>query len=165
MKLSRHMAPLLLATLVAVSAPVCAQTVPAPAPDTTASASNAGATPLAGDAVYKAFHGEEGIQRIMDDFIVRITTDPRIKDRFANANLARLKLLLVQQVSYLIGGPQTYTGRAMKTTHEGMGLQNGDFNALAEDLQLSMDKEGVPFRAQNKLLAKLAPMEHQIVPR
>ena len=53
----------------------------------------------------------------------------------------------------------------MKTTHEGMGLQNGDFNALAEDLQLSMDKEGVPFRAQNKLLAKLAPMEHQIVPR
>jgi len=127
------------------------------------SSNTAGAAPMAGDDVYKAFHEEAGIQRIMDDFIVRVTTDPRIKDRFANANLVRLKLLLVQQVSYLTGGPDTYSGRDMKTAHAGMNLQSGDFNALAEDLQLSMDKEGVAFRAQNKLLAKLAPMEHQIV--
>ena len=161
MKLSHLVAPMLAVSLFG-AAPSFAQMAPAaPAAD---GASNAGATPLPGDAVYKAFHGEEGIQRIMDDFIVRITTDPRIKDRFANANLVRLKLLLVQQVSYLTGGPQSYSGRDMKTAHEGMGLKNGDFNALAEDLQLSMDKEGVPFRAQNKLLAKLAPMEHQIVP-
>jgi hemoglobin len=32
------------------------------------------------------------------------------------------------------------------------------FNALAEDLQFVMDAANVPFRAQNKLLAKLAPM-------
>lgn len=135
-----------------------------PAVGTGMPASNsAGAAPIPGDNVYKAFHEEAGIQRIMDDFIVRVTTDPRIKDRFANANLVRLKLMLVQQVSYLTGGPDTYSGRDMKTAHAGMDLKNGDFNALAEDLQLSMDKEGVPFRAQNKLLAKLAPMERQIV--
>ena len=127
------------------------------------SSNAAGAAPIPGDNVYKEFHEEAGIQRIMDDFIIRVTTDPRIKDRFANANLVRLKLLLVQQVSYLTGGPDIYSGRDMKTAHAGMDLKNGDFNALAEDLQLSMDKEGVPFRAQNKLLAKLAPMEHQIV--
>ncbi len=123
---------------------------------------NAGATPIQSDAVYKAFHEKEGVARIMDDFIPRITSDPRIKERFTTTNLPRLKLLLTQQVCYLIGGPCEYTGRDMKEAHASLGLKNLDFNALAEDLQLSMDKEKVPFSAQNKLLAKLAPMQHVI---
>jgi hemoglobin len=130
-----------------------------------AASPNAGATPIMGHAVYKAFHEKEGIQRIIDDFIVRVTTDPRIKARFDGANLTRLNLMLVQQVCYLTGGPCDYTGKDMKTAHQGMNLRDGDFNALAEDLQLSMDKERVPFNAQNRLLAKLAPMEHPIVTR
>ena len=56
-----------------------------------------------------------------------------------------------------------YSGKDMKAAHEKMGLRNMDFNALAEDLQTAMEKNGVASRAQNKLLAKLAPMEHQIV--
>ncbi|HEY3800665.1 MAG TPA: group 1 truncated hemoglobin [Caulobacteraceae bacterium] len=144
--------------------PALAQdTAPMGAPMAAPSSPNAGATPIAGDAVYKAFHEKDGIQRIMDDFIQRITTDPRIGRRFNGANLDRLNLLLVQQVCYLTGGPCEYTGRDMKTVHASMGLKNDDFNALAEDLQLSMDREQVPFWAQNQLLAKLAPMQHQIV--
>jgi hemoglobin len=140
--------------------PVAAQdTAPMAAP----SGANAGATPIEGDGVYKAFHGKDGIQRIMDDFIIRVTTDPRIKQRFDGANLPRLNLLLVQQVCYLTGGPCDYTGKDMKTAHAQMNLHNDDFNALAEDLQLSMDKERVPFNAQNRLLAKLAPMQRPIV--
>jgi hemoglobin len=125
----------------------------------------AGATPIAGTATYEAFHKQEGIHRIMDDFIVRITHDPRIERRFEDANLDRLKLMLVQQVCYLTGGPCEYGGKDMKSAHAGMGLRNDDFNALAEDLQLSMDREGVSFAAQNRLLAKLAPMQRVIVTR
>jgi hemoglobin len=128
-----------------------------------ASPNPAGAEPIVGDSIYQAFHGKEGIQRIMDDFVPRITSDPRIKDRFATTNLDRLKLMLVQQVCYLTGGPCQYGGRDMKEVHASLGLQNLDFNALAEDLQVSMDKEKVPFAAQNRLIAKLAPMQHVIV--
>lgn len=139
------------------AAPAAADSgAPAPSP-------NADATPIAGDAVYRAFHGKEGIQRIIDDFIKRVTTDPRIERRFKDANLDRLNLLLVQQVCYITGGPCEYTGKDMKSAHAAMGLRSDDFNALAEDLQLSMDKERVPFNAQNRLLAKLAPMQHDIV--
>ncbi|MGA0603230.1 group I truncated hemoglobin [Caulobacter sp. KR2-114] len=128
-------------------------------------ANPAGATPIEGDATYKAFHEKDGIQRIMDDFIQRITHDPRIERRFTDANLTRLNLLLVEQVCYLTGGPCEYGGKDMKSAHAAMGLRNDDFNALAEDLQLSMDKEGVSFAAQNRLLAKLAPMQRAIVTR
>jgi hemoglobin len=114
-------------------------------------------------AAYRAFHEKEGIDRLTDDFVARITTDPRIADRFTNANLVRLRLELKAQFCYLLDGPCTYTGKDMKSAHEGMGLQNRDFNALAEDLQKAMDKERVPFWAQNQLVAKLAPMEHAVV--
>jgi hemoglobin len=141
------------------AAPALSQETMAPASDANA----AGATPIKGDAVYKAFHEKDGIDRIIDDFVVRITTDPRISARFKNANLIRLRLELKEQVCYLVGGACTYTGKDMKSSHAGMNLRNSDFNALAEDLQFSMDKEHVNFRAQNQLIAKLAPMQHVIV--
>lgn len=46
-----------------------------------------------------------------------------------------------------------------------MGVTNKDFNALVENLQWAMDKEGVPFAVQNRLLAKLAPMQRKVVER
>jgi hemoglobin len=125
--------------------------------------SPAGADPIEGESVYEAFHGKEGIARIMDDFVPRIVADPRIGHRFKDTNLDRLKLMLTAQVCYLVGGPCEYTGRDMTEVHKGLDLTNADFNALAEDLQISMDKEKVPFRAQNRLLARLAPMQRVIV--
>ncbi len=145
------------AALLLIAAPAMAADAMAPG--------NAGATPLKGDATFKAFHGKEGIQRIMDDFVPRIAADPRISERFVGANLPKLNLLLVEQVCYLVGGPCEYGGKDMKSAHAAMGLQNADFNALAEDLQISMNKEKVSFPAQERLIAKLAPMQRAIVTR
>jgi hemoglobin len=44
-----------------------------------------------------------------------------------------------------------------------MDISKGDFNALVEVLQASMDAQGVPFATQNQLLARLAPMHREIV--
>jgi len=126
-------------------------------------ANPAGAQPIAGTDVYKAFHEKAGIDRLIDDFVVRISTDPRIAQRFQGANLDHLRMELKAQVCYLVGGPCTYEGKDMTSAHAGMALQNRDFNDLAEDLQKAMDKEGVGFQAQNQLLAKLAPMQRAIV--
>ena len=123
----------------------------------------AGGAPMAGDAVYKAFHERAGIERVAGDLVDRAVADPRIGAHFKDTKLPRLKHLLAQQFCYLTGGPCDYTGDDMKVVHKGLALKDSDFNALAEDLQLSMDKEGVPFRAQNALLAKLAPMERKVV--
>jgi hemoglobin len=112
---------------------------------------------------YNAFGKLDGITRIVDDGVDRLLKDDRIKSYFASANIPRLKQLLSQQFCALLNGPCTYQGRDMKETHASMGLHNADFNALAEDFQLAMDDFKVPFREQNKLLALLAPMQHDIV--
>ena len=46
-----------------------------------------------------------------------------------------------------------------------MTVGEADFNALVEDLQIAMDRKGIPFRSQNKLLAVLAPMHREVITR
>lgn len=126
---------------------------------------NAGAAPLASRATFEAFHRRDGLQRISNDFVERDLKDARIKDAFAAADLVRLKRTFAEQLCYLLDGGCAYTGRDMAAAHKGMGLQNADFNAVVENLQHAMDDEHVPFRAQNVLLAKLAPMQRAVVER
>ena len=127
---------------------------------------NVGAAPLAdGGKTFRAFHGRGGVQRVADAFVERNFVDPRVKGVFVDADKARLKRTLGEQICYLLDGGCAYTGRDMTASHRGMGLQATDFNAIVENLQASMDAEHVPFAAQNRLLAKLAPMERPIVER
>lgn len=126
---------------------------------------NADATPITDPSVWQAFHGKEGVDRIVETLVERNFADPRIKDFFAAADKVRLKRTLKEQFCYVLGGGCDYTGRNMKDSHKDQGATNKDMNALIENLQFAMDKEGVPFGAQNKLLAKLAPQQRDIVER
>ena len=124
---------------------------------------NAGAKPRTDPALFAAFHGKDGVGRIVDDMVDRAVADPRISEIFKNQDLVRLRRTLKEQLCYLMDGGVDYSGRDMKAAHKDMGIQDADFNALVEDLQHAMDKERVPFRDQNKLLAMLAPMHRDIV--
>jgi hemoglobin len=112
--------------------------------------------------VFDQFGGEPGLVALMDDFMQRLLADPRTQPLFAQADHALVKRHLVEQFCAILGGGCAYTGRDMRTTHAGLGIDRGGFNALVEDLQQSMDAQGIPFRAQNRLLATLAPMHREI---
>lgn len=130
-----------------------------------ASNENAGAAPLESRDVFAAFHGQAGIDRIVDDLVDRVIVDPRIEGIFRASDLIRLRRTLKEQFCYLLGGPCDYTGRDMVEAHKDQGITMREFNALVESLQLAMDTEGVPFAMQNKLIAKLAPMQRDVVTR
>ena len=66
---------------------------------------------------------------------------------------------------YVLGGPCHYTGRDMASVHRDMGAQIAQQNAQIEDLQKAMAEEQVPVWAQNRLLARLAPLERVTVTR
>jgi hemoglobin len=126
---------------------------------------NAGAAPVAGPELLAAFHGQAGVDRIVDDLVARAVVDPRLEEIFHATDLERLRRALREQIGYILGAGTDYTGRDMKTAHKDQGINTTEFNILVELLQQSMDKEGVAFRAQNRLLAKLAPMKRDVVTR
>ncbi|WP_084625034.1 group I truncated hemoglobin [Erythrobacter cryptus] len=126
---------------------------------------NAGAAPYASGALVAAFGGREGIVRIAARTVELSEADPRIAAIFASHDMVRLKRTLGEQLCYLIGAGCDYTGRDMRSAHADMGLTKADLNALVENLQAAMREAGVPFAAQNRLLAKLAPMAREVVTR
>lgn len=114
---------------------------------------------------YKDFGEKAGIERLMRDFMEGLLADPRTQPFFEGQNKERIILQLTDQICYALEGPCEYGGRPMRATHQGLGIQREQFNALVEVLQTSMNKAGIPFRSQNRMLAVFAPMERDIVTR
>ena len=117
----------------------------------------------ADDATYRGLGGEQGLKKIVATLVTLIQADARIKESFADTDMKKLALRLEEQFCVLSGGPCVYKGDPMVETHAGLKVTNAQFNALAEDLQIAMERQGVPSHVQNKLVAKLAPMQREIV--
>jgi hemoglobin len=131
----------------------------------TQSPANAGAVPFKGESMAKAFGGQDGIRKIVDWFVDINTADPRIEAIFRKLDMVRLRRTLFEQFCYLLDAGCAYTGRDMKSSHKDLGTTRADLNALVENLQQAMRKSKVPFATQNRLLAKLAPMDRDVVQR
>lgn len=121
--------------------------------------------PAAGSQVFADLGGLAGVRRIVDDLLTIALQDTRIAHTFEDVDMERLARMLTDQFCMLTGGPCRYEGDDMKEVHAGLELTNAHFNALAEDLHEAMIRNGVPVSAQYALLAKLAPMQRDIVTR
>lgn len=121
------------------------------------------ASALAENSLYDDMGGKAGMDRLVDASVDRYLSDPRIKDIFDESNIDRIRAELKDQFCMVAEGPCEYKGHDMTVTHKGLHLTNANFNALVEDLQLAMDAQGISFPTQNRFLARLAPMQHQVV--
>lgn len=132
--------------------------------------------PYTEDSTYQGLGGKEGIRQIVDTFLTLVLADPRIKDSFADFDIPQINRRLQEQLCEFAGGPCKYTGqyrdktmdgvgtvRDMKTVHQDLKITNAMFNALTEDLQVAMEQHHVPSRVALKLVARLAPMQRDIV--
>ena len=114
-------------------------------------------------SLYDRLGGKPAIQAVVDDFIGNVAADARINQRFAAANIPRLKTMLVEQICEASGGPCKYTGQSMKVAHAGMKITDAEFGALVDDLVKSLDKFKVGAQEKNDLLGALGGMKGDIV--
>lgn len=142
-------------TLGAVALPTFAQTSPAQGNPTQSTAAN--------DSLYQALGAKPGLEALMGVFVAGLKADGRIGAQFKDTKSSYLQEQLVDQFCVVSGGPCTYKGADMKTSHANMEITKNQFNALVEVLQVAMDKQGIPFATQNQLLARLAPMHRDVI--
>src|SRR6478752_155450 len=114
-------------------------------------------------SLYERLGGKAAITAVIDDFVGRCAADARINGKFVRTDVPRLKASLVDQVCEATGGPCTYTGRDMSTTHHGMSVTAGEFDALVADLVATLDNFGVPEAEKSELLGVLGPLRSDIV--
>jgi hemoglobin len=146
---------MMVAALAAMSLTACGSK---PKQDTTGGGGGA-----QGASLYDRLGKQDAIKAVVDDFVANVAADARINAFFANADIPHLKQMLVDQICMATGGPCKYTGKDMKTAHQGMNVKGSDFDALVEDLKKSLDKFKVGDKEQQELLGALAPMKGDIV--
>ena len=113
--------------------------------------------------LYDRLGGQAAISAVVDEFAGNVLKDERINKKFAKSDANRLVTNLKAFVCKATGGPCEYTGRDMKTSHKGMGVTDGEFSALVEDLVKALDKFKVPDKEKNELLGALGGMKGEIV--
>lgn len=119
--------------------------------------------------IYERLGGEEGIRTVVEDAVLnRIAADPKINAFFFNegVDISITINCLVDQLGFLTGGPQIYPNdncRDMKTSHEGMGVSDQDFNDLAGHFVMALTDAGVAQADIDVIAGALTDMYPDIV--
>jgi len=117
------------------------------------------ASPETQPSLYERLGGIYSIATVVDDFIDRIMNDPRINTNPAvneahhKVPPAGFKYLVTEMVGWASGGPQKYTGRPMRESHEHLNITPKEWDAFMDDFQQTLDKFGVPAAEQAELKA------------
>lgn len=121
------------------------------------------ASATATKSLYERLGGEAAISAVVDDFAGRVLADTRINAKFAKSDATRLVTNLKSFMCSATGGPCKYDGQTMKAAHKNMGVTQGEFGALVEDLVATLDKFNVPAKEKGELLGALGPLGPDIV--
>jgi len=115
--------------------------------------------------LYDDLGGKTVMDQVVSDMLDLALSDPQMAPIFADSDMDRLEKLLIIHFCEIADGPCTYDGQDMRRTHDGLGIRTMHFNRLVEDLQAAMDRQDIPFRTQNRLLARLAPFHDDVTGR
>jgi|TARA_B100000686_G_scaffold116309_1_gene123616 hemoglobin len=120
-------------------------------------------------SLYERLGGVFAIAAVVDDFIDRVMSDPRLNanpkvdEAHHKVHPAGFKYLVTEQVCWATGGPQTYTGRSMAESHEHLDINEVEWQAFLEDFRTTLDKFEVPAAEQAELFAIVESTKSDIV--
>ena len=121
--------------------------------------------------LHERLGGVYGIATVVDDFIDRIMVDarlnanPAVDEAHHKVPPAGFKYLVTEMVCWATGGPQTYTGRTMRDSHQHLNITPEEWEAFMDDFQQTLDKFDVPPGEQAELRAIVQSTYADIVVR
>jgi hemoglobin len=119
--------------------------------------------------LYERLGGVYSIASVVDDLIDRVMDDPRLNanprvdEAHHRVSRAGFKYLATEMVCWATGGPQQYSGRSMRESHQHLLITATEWDAFLDDLQHTLDKFGVPPAEQVELKAIVASTRADIV--
>ena len=112
--------------------------------------------------LYQRLGGEPAIHAAVESFYVRVLGDPLLSPFFTNTNMARLKAHQFAFFSQALGGPRQYSGASMGRAHQGLGIEQRHFDAVAGHLVATLRELGVGEPDIAEVVAAVAPLSGEI---
>ncbi len=110
-------------------------------------------------SLYERLGGVYSIAAVVDDFIDRVMDDPRLNanpkvdEAHHRVSRAGFKYLVTEMVCWATGGPQKYTGRSMRDSHEHLDITPGEWVSFIDDLHQTFEHFQVPAAERAELRA------------
>ena len=120
-------------------------------------------------SLYERLGGVYNIAPVVDEFLEVLYVDdilnanPKIKEARDRVPKAYLKYHVTSLVCQSAGGPEKYTGRGMKESHQHMNITEKEWQAMAADFKKVLDKFKVPEQEQKELFAIVETTKKDIV--
>jgi hemoglobin len=86
------------------------------------------------DSLYQKLGGKAAMEAAIDAFYVKVLADDRVKHFFDDVSMDKQRRKQKEFLSAAFGGPLPWTGKNMRKAHDGMGITEEQFNAIAENL-------------------------------
>ena len=96
------------------------------------------------DTDFDRLGGQEGLERIVRDFVDRVFDDFVIGFLFEGRDKARIVRHEVELASVHSGGPGPYRGRGIGSVHRPLRINRGHFRRRHAILRHVLEKHGVP---------------------
>jgi hemoglobin len=95
-------------------------------------------------SLYHRLGGKASMDAAIERFYVKLLADQRVKGIFDDVNMDRQRRKQKQFLSAAFGGPIAWKGMDLRTAHGGLGLTETHFQAVAENLQQTLEELKVP---------------------
>jgi hemoglobin len=93
-----------------------------------------------------------------------VLADDRIKHFFDDVNMSRQRRKQKEFLSAALGGPIPWTGQDLRKVHSRItGLNETHFNAVAEDLQKTLEDLKVKKELIDQMMAAVASLKPEIL--
>jgi hemoglobin len=129
-------------------------------------ASRADASP---DNLLDRLGGAAGLTAIVDRFAEHVTaneaTGEAFRKRFQEGDVAGLKEKLTAQLRAVAEGTKPDLGHAVQKAHQGLGIQDADFDVMLADLRRALDDRNVAAADRDAFLGRLEKMRPMLVQR
>jgi len=104
-------------------------------------------------SIFEELGGAPAVNAAVDIFYAKVLADERINEFFSTVDMKRQRAKQKAFLTLAFGGPNNYTGKDMREAHKHMDLNDGHFNAVAENLVATLQELNVSQEKIDKVVA------------
>jgi hemoglobin len=117
-------------------------------------------------SLYARLGGYDAIAAVTDELLARLLKDPQLGGFWkghCEDSLRRDRQLVVNYMCTAAGGAVFYTGRDMKTSHKGLGINTSDWEIFMQHATAVLEQFAVQTPERDEVLAFLTGLKGDIV--
>lgn len=115
------------------------------------------------ESLYDRFGGHDKVGQMVDDFYKRVLKDDSLAKFFHEVDMETQKSHQTHFLSFIMGGPNRYSGRVLSKAHQGINTTGAHFDLLINHLRNTMENHDINSREIDEVVQSIETYKQDIV--